>query len=92
MRNKYIIITFFSSLLLAFTACRKENTSWKNDWVAPIINDTLSLENFYNDSTLIAGVNGTIDLDFSRTILDLGISDIVKIPDTSIVQFFYPAF
>ena len=92
MRNKYIYITFFSALLLAFTACRKENTSWKNDWVAPIINDTLSLENFYNDSTLIAGANGTIDLDFSRTILDLGISDIVKIPDTSIVQIFYPAF
>ena len=92
MRTKYVYITFFSSLLLAFTACRKENTSWKNDWVAPIINDTLSLENFYNDSTLIAGANGTIDLDFSRTILDLGISDIVKIPDTSIAQFFYPAF
>lgn len=92
MKNKYLNISFFSLLLLIVTACRKENTSWKNDWVAPIINDTLSLENFYNDSTLIAGTNGSIDLDFSRTILDLGIADIVRIPDTSIVQIFHPSF
>ena len=92
MKNNYLHISFLSLLLVVFTACRKENTSWKNDWIAPIINDTLSLGNFYNDSTLIAGTNGTIDLDFSRTILDLGISDIVKIPDTSIVQLFHPAF
>ena len=92
MKNNFLHISFLSLLLLAFTACRKENTTWKNDWIAPIINDTLSLGNFYNDSTLIAGTNGTIDLDFSRTILDLGISDIVKIPDTSIVQLFNPAF
>lgn len=90
MKNNFLPISFLSLLLLAFTACRKENTTWKNDWVAPIINDTLSLGNFYNDSTLIAGTNGTIDLDFSRTILDVGIADIVKIPDTSIVQIFNP--
>lgn len=90
--RKHLICIGIGFLLIGFTSCRKENTSWKNDWVAPLVNDTLSLANFYNDSTLVAGVNGSIDLDFSRTILDFGIADLVKIPDTAIIQLFTPPF
>lgn len=75
--------------LLAFS-CKKKDTSWKTDWGAPMISDTLTLSNFMNDSTLTTSNETTIDVDLTRTLLDIGIKDIVKIPDTTITQFFSP--
>lgn len=69
-------------------SCRKEKTSWNSDWVVPIINDTLSIENLVNDSTLSTGSGTVYELDLSRTILDFGIEDLIGIPDTVILHSF----
>lgn len=82
-------IIFFCSLsLLLATSCRKEKTTWDSDWVVPIVNDTLSLKNLVNDSTLAVDVNSFYAVDLSRTILNIGLSDILTIPDTVINQVF----
>ena len=82
-------IIFFCSLsLLLATSCRKEKTSWDTDWVVPIVNDTLSLKNLVNDSTLAVDVNSFYTVDLSRTILNIGLADILTIPDTVINQVF----
>lgn len=79
-----VIATFFVS-------CKKEATRWQTDWLLPVLNDTLSLSNLYNDSTL--SINGTqIDINLSRTLLDLSLSDLVKIPDTTITQQYQSNF
>jgi hypothetical protein len=78
-------------LLLLFSACKKEATSWHTNWELPVLKDTLDLSNFYNDSTL--SINGTqINVALSRTILDLGLEDLIKIPDTTISQQFQSVF
>lgn len=76
---------FYLSLLLAllFVSCKKEQTVWESDWNAPLINDTLSLADLVNDSTLNVS-SGYYALDLERTLFDLSISDIVSIPDTTI--------
>ncbi len=81
--------SIFSLVLLVVLAvsCKKKDTSWNSDWMAPIVNDTLSLKNLVNDSTLAAGPS-YYELDLDRTIFDFGIEDIVDIPDTQIVQSF----
>jgi hypothetical protein len=74
-----------------FVSCKKEATRWHTDWLLPVLNDTLSLSNLYNDSTL--SINGTqIDINLSRTLLDLSLSDLVKIPDTTITQQYQSNF
>jgi hypothetical protein len=74
-----------------FISCKKEATRWHTDWLLPVLNDTLSLSNLYNDSTL--SINGTqIDINLSRTLIDLSLSDLVKIPDTTITQQYQSNF
>ena len=85
-------IPFLLSLFFLSVACRKEKTRWDTEWGAPIINDTLSLANYYNDSTLVSNDGSTLNLNLSRTILNLGINDLIKIPDTVITQTTSPLF
>ncbi len=75
--------------LMAF-ACKKEKTVWESDWAAPLINDTLSLANLTNDSTLSES-SGFYELDLTRTLFNLKVSDFVAIPDTTIIENFVPA-
>ena len=76
--------------LLALVACKKEDTSWNTDWAAPAVNDTLRLTSLFNDSTLAAGTSNSINVDLTRTILSIGLSDFLTIPDTTIKQNFNP--
>jgi hypothetical protein len=82
-----IFFLCFSSIVSFLFACKKD-TSWNSNWLAPIVNDTLSLKNLVNDSTLSTGSSSYYELDLDRTIFDFGIEDIVEIPDTQIVQSF----
>jgi hypothetical protein len=84
---KYLVL---SSLLLIAVSCKKKDTTWNTDWAAPLIADTLKLTNLYNDSTLSTSNQTTIDVDLSRTILDIGLSDLLTIPDTIITQIYSP--
>ncbi len=72
-------------LALAVTSCKKEATVWEGDWNAPLINDTLSLANLVNDSTLDVS-NGYYAVNLSRNLFDVSISDLVEIPDTTITR------
>ncbi len=78
-------------LFLMLVACKKEDTTWNTDWVAPAVNDTLRLTSLFNDSTLVAGTSNSINVDLTRTILNIGLSDFLSIPDTTIKQNFNPS-
>jgi hypothetical protein len=85
--QKLVIKSFFFCVVLSILifSCKREKTSWNADWGAPIAHDTLTLVNFYNDSTLIT-TDGTLNFNLSRTILNLGINDLIEIKDTLISQ------
>lgn len=85
MKKIYIPFLFVSLLIFS---CNKEKTTWNSDWVLPIVNDTLSLNDMVNDSTINIGLSGFYEVDLTRTILDLGIEDVIAIPDTLISHTF----
>lgn len=87
---KYIFYIGLFSFLIA--SCKKKDTTWNTDWATPIISDTLKLNNLFNDSTLTTTNQTTIDVDLTRTLLDIRLSDIITIPDTTITQIFSPLF
>ncbi len=80
------LVLFFSFISIIFFACKKEKTSWNSEWGAPVAYDTLSLDNYYNDSTLISTDGTTLNFNLSRTVLNLGINDLIEISDTTISQ------
>ena len=82
MRNTLFILLTFTLLL---SSCKKENTVWETDWSAPVINDSLSLNNLVNDSTL-ENVSGYYFVNLERTLLDRGVNDVLVIPDTTITE------
>lgn len=84
------IVVFLSFLMVV--SCKKEATSWDTDWVVPIVNDTLSFKNLENDSTLSVNTSTFYQVDLTRTLLNLGLNDIVSIPDTFVEQTFTSLF
>lgn len=76
----YIVgVVLFSTM---FTSCRKD-TSWNSDWVLPLINDTLNVSKFVNDSTIEVN-GGFYYLNLKRNLYNFSLTDIVSIPDTTI--------
>lgn len=78
-------LLFLGSLLIG---CKKQSTVWETRWNAPVINDTLSLVNWENDSTILETVSGFYELDLKRTLFEFDVSDVVSIPDTIIFETF----
>lgn len=87
MRYSFFLIFF----LLTLFSCRKQKTVWDSDWTAPIVNDTLSLEKFVNDTTLSVS-SGYYEMNLHRTLMDINLSEIVNIPDTTIDNTFSISF
>lgn len=84
MKQAYFILI----LTLLFAACRKKKASWNSDYVIPLVNDTLNLENKVNDSTLGIDNAGFYDLNLKREMLSFDLNSEVTIPDTTINSTF----
>ncbi len=83
--NKLIFIFLVS---LIFSSCRKEATRWNSDWSAPLINDTLTLMDWVNDSTLSVNSAGYYDVNLKRELFRFDLNSIVGIPDTTLQNNF----
>lgn len=84
------LLLFFLVFSVLFLSCKKEKTRWESEWSAPLISDTLSLNNLVNDSTLFDD-NGVYSMSLKRTLLDFNVSELIEIPDTTISELFTPA-
>lgn len=87
---KYIV--FSVSFLLILFSCKKEKTVWNSDWTAPIVNDTISLNKYVNDSTLAVSSSGYYEMDLHRSLIDISLASLVALPDTTITKDFSIAF
>ncbi len=83
MRYLFVIIGIAAIAI----GCKKEKTSWDTDWSAPLISDTITLRNLVNDSTLTE-TGGFYALNLNREIFNLNLGELIKIPDTTIIEEF----
>lgn len=84
--NKNILILI--AVALSAMSCRNNKASWTSDWVVPIVNDSLLIKDYVNDSTLAINSDNSIQVIANRTLFNLDLKDLIKIPDTSVVQSF----
>lgn len=89
---KKLQLIFFCSLFIFSLGCKKKPTIWESDWSVPVVDDTLSLNNLVNDSTLSIAPGGTFELDLTRTLLNLQASDIIDFRDTTITYSYSIVF
>ncbi|RFC54674.1 hypothetical protein [Brumimicrobium aurantiacum] len=80
--------TFLLLVVLLSIGCRKNETSWKSDWVVPLIKDSLVIKDYVNDSTLAINNDQSIQIIAERSLVNLDLTSLVEIPDTSIEQTF----
>lgn len=87
--KQLVLVT--SIMILLFSSCKKEKTIWNSDWVTPLVNDTLTLDKYVKNGTIVSN-SGYYELNFTRTLLDLNLTEVVQIPDTSISKSFGISF
>jgi len=82
----FVLVSF-----LLLVGCKKEPVSWNSSWNLPLINDTLDLLDYVNDSTIVNNA-GFYSLELKRTLLDLNLNDLIEIPDTTLEENYVSAF
>jgi hypothetical protein len=80
MRQLLLLIPL---VLLISVACKREKAVWESDWQAPLLKDTLRIDDWVNTSYLTVNA-GYYELSLNRTVFEMGLSDLVEIPDTTV--------
>ena len=71
---------------LSLIGCRKEKAIWDSNWSLPLVSDTLDLKNLVTDSILSVNSSGNYQLEINRNLIDIKLSDYIKLPDTVVKQ------
>lgn len=80
-----VIIMFF----MGNESCRKrEPLRWNQEWIFPIIQGALGLEDLIPDSILVSKSDGTLAIETHISILDTSLQDLITWKDTS-MEFSY---
>ena len=79
-------ITLGLLLSLSLISCKKEKASWETKWSLPLVSDTLDLKNLVTDSIFSINNSGNYQLEINRNVMDIKLSDYIKLPDTVVKQ------
>ena len=71
---------------LSLISCKKDKAFWESNWSLPLVSDTLDLKNLVTDSILSVNSSGNYQLEINRNLLDINLSDYIKLPDTLVRQ------
>lgn len=78
----------FIAVVFIFFGCRKEKASWNSVSNLPLLEDTLTLTQLLKDSLLVVQGGSSLALNLDETVYSIGLSDLVKVPDTTVEQNF----
>jgi hypothetical protein len=77
------LLLLIPAAVLVLVACKRKQAVWESDWQVPLLKDTLRLDQLVEENFLSVS-GGYYELNIDRTIFDLDLEDIVKIPDTTV--------
>lgn len=77
--------------LLLLVACSQEPTQWEVDVALPIAQGSISLTDYTGDE-LVTDADGVLHLVLEQNLTDLDLSELVEIPDTTVINSFASPF
>jgi len=83
---KNILVAVFCVFILSF--CKRANTTWDDDLVAPLATGSLTLGNLFPDTVIKANADSSLKIAFTSNLINYGLDSLLKIPDTTITIFF----
>jgi len=91
MSFRFLFLVLF--ITLVSSSCRNNSSAnWDVDITLPIVNGTLDIKNFTEDSTFHVGADGLLSLHIQRELASVLLDSLIKIPDTLITQKFVSEF
>lgn len=92
--NNHLFFVLTAVLLLS--ACKRKDTYWEDDLVAPLASGKLTLANLFPDTTIKTNADSSLKISFESSLINYGLDSLVKIPDTTITTVttntFLPTF
>jgi len=72
-------------LMLLLSGCRKENTFWEDDLIAPLAHGSLALGNMFPDTTIKSNPDSSLKIAFEANVVNYQLDSLLKIPDTTVI-------
>lgn len=81
------LILLLTLVVISVVSCKKkEYTIWESGFKLPVINDTLSINSLIDEEIVSVNSDQSLNLIYSRDILNFNVGEVIEIPDTSIQQ------
>ena len=80
---KNIALALLCLCVLSF--CKRANTTWDDDLVAPLATGSLSLGNLFPDTVIKANTDSTLKIEFTSNLINYGLDSLLKLPDTTVI-------
>jgi len=80
--NPIWVLLFF----LGISSCKKNDSGWETDFIAPIAKTRLNFSNLINDTLLSANDEGFLSIRFKRNFALIPLDSLINLPDTTIAQ------
>lgn len=82
----YRFVLSVIALVILFSSCRKEKTSWDSNWSAPLVHGQLTINDLIPEKHTETNSDGYLSLVFHETAYSFTIDTIVDLPDTTVVE------
>ncbi len=84
------LIAVCIAVIFLTVSCKRENTYWDADIVAPLAKSTLNLSSIFPDSILKSNSDSSLKIAFEAEMLNFKADSLLKVPDTSLNSYYSP--
>jgi len=85
-------LAYLFAVVILFSACRKDPTTWNSSLVLPIAHGSLTLDKIIPDSLLELDEANVLHLVLEENLTDINADSLAALPDTTITQAFKVPF
>lgn len=91
---RYFVFIIIAGLVPYLSSCHKQEKplTWNADYVIPLVNGSLGMEDLIADSLLSTDIDSSLILVYEGKLLDLSVSEFLALPDTVISDTFQLQF
>lgn len=79
-------LSYITLIIVGFTSCKKEPTSWSSNWAAPVAHGTLTLNDLIPTDNQLENSDNYLSIVYSDVVYSFSVDTLVNLPDTTFIQ------